>query len=135
MKTHQQLARRFNGQEDITFLDRHLLKDNGLAALYVSTTGYVQLAGAIWCETPLARTVRFNHKGFGRGVTVEIDNRDVVTPSFPCSSFLLIDEDGERYTRGIVFRVADLPTGPWGFWAFLLVPLVVALIELLRRAL
>lgn len=107
MKTLAQFARILDGQEDISSSMRRNLKDNGFAALYVSTTGYTQLAGAIWSETD-AMELWFDRDGFRddcSGIQA-FRKGNVISADFPHAKFSLMDE-GRIYTQGIVFRVED----------------------------
>jgi len=108
MKTLAQFARILDGQEDISSSMRRNLKDNGFAALYVSTTGYTQLAGAIWSETD-AMELWFDREGFrdDQEGAQAFRKGNVISADFPHVKFNLMDE-GRIYTQGIVFRVEDV---------------------------
>ena len=73
--TPSQFATRVDMHTDITVADRAILKENNLAVLYMSTTGYIQLAGAIHSELNGMdgdKTFSFGREGLrgrsGRGV-------------------------------------------------------------------
>lgn len=108
MKTPTQFSRILDGQEDISVAVRRDLKDNGLATLYVSTTGYTQLAGAIWSETD-APELWFDRDGFRddqEGVRA-FRKDNVISADFPHVKFALTDE-GRIYTQGILFKVEEV---------------------------
>lgn len=131
----QELAARINGREyrdETTAADEHEAKDSGLVIVFGASDDLMEFRGAVHDEWGCYEggKVHFTRAGL---LTNECDNDDcphfkrlvkTATPveakwgaegyswvyetAIPHSTFDIL-EDGEKYCRGIVFALADVP--------------------------